>query len=86
MRRRDFIGFLGSAVVGWSLAARAQQSAHIPRIGVLGLRTVIRLRSGDCIASARPTRPRLYRRQEYVIEFRWADSVDQLPTLADGQR
>ena len=28
MRRRDFIGFLGSAVMGWSLAARAQQSAH----------------------------------------------------------
>ena len=34
MKRREFIGFAGSAVV-WPLAAHAQQAARIARIGFL---------------------------------------------------
>ena len=34
MRRREFIAFLGSAIV-WPLAARGQDRGHIPKIGVL---------------------------------------------------
>jgi putative tryptophan/tyrosine transport system substrate-binding protein len=35
MRRRDFIKVIGGGAVAWPLAARAENSSRIPRIGVL---------------------------------------------------
>jgi putative tryptophan/tyrosine transport system substrate-binding protein len=81
MKRREFIMLLGSAVAAWPLAARAQQ-AKVPRIGFLGLAP----------ASASASRVEALRAglrdhgyvegKDIVIEFRWAEGVEQLPELA----
>jgi ABC-type uncharacterized transport system substrate-binding protein len=35
MRRREFIAVIGSAAVAWPIAARAEQSGKLPRVGIL---------------------------------------------------
>src|SRR6478609_3095618 len=80
MRRREFIMLLGAAA--WPMAARAQQPAKVARIGHLDLGP----------ASARASRVEALRAglrdlgyvegKNIVIEFRWADGVQQLPELA----
>ena len=82
MRRREFITLFGGATAMWPLAARAQQAGNLPRIGYLGFGP----------ASAYDTRLEALRAglrdlghvegKNIIIEFRWADRVDQLPELA----
>jgi putative tryptophan/tyrosine transport system substrate-binding protein len=82
IRRREFITLLGGAAVAWPLAARAQQATKVPRIGFL--------RHGPAAANAdRVEAMRAGLRQlgyvegrNIVIEFRWAETVDQLSELA----
>ena len=82
MRRRAFIKVIVGTAVAWPLAARAQQPAKVPRIGFL--------RFGP--ASANADRVEALRAglrdlgyvegKNIVIEFRWAERVDQLLEFA----
>jgi putative ABC transport system substrate-binding protein len=82
MRRREFICLISGGAAVWPVVARAQQPAKIARIGWLGLgpaaaqsRRVKALRAG--------LRDLGYvEGKNIVIEFRWADTVDQLPERA----
>ena len=82
MKRRKFIALFGGTAAAWPLAARAQKPAKVARIGHLDLGP----------ASARASRVEALRAglrdlgyvegKNIVIEFRWADNVDQLPRFA----
>ena len=83
IERRKFLAtLLGGAAAAWPLGARAQQPAKVARIGYLGLGP----------ASARTTQVEALRAglrdlgwvegKNVIIEFRWADKVDELPALA----
>src|ERR1700745_4012114 len=81
MRRRKFITLVGAAAA-WPLAARPEQHAKIARIEFLGLApaSVFRTRLDALRAGLREVG--LIEGKNIEIEFRWADSVDQLPELA----
>jgi putative ABC transport system substrate-binding protein len=81
MRRRDFIkGIVGSTA--WPLAARAQQPAKIAHIGYLGLGPTA-TQSSRVEALREGLRDLGYvEGKNIIIDFRWADTVEQLPELA----
>src|SRR5262249_49741827 len=83
VKRREFITLLGGATAAWPLAARAQQSHKVPRIGVLlpGTPTSFAPRTKAFVEGQQDL--------EYVegrtvaFEWKWGqDRVDQLPDLA----
>ena len=82
MRRREFIKAAAGSVVGWPLAARAQQVGKVHRIGFLG--------SAAAAGSAEEIESRRTGLREFgyvegtnvAIEFRWAEGVyARLPQL-----
>jgi putative ABC transport system substrate-binding protein len=82
VRRRDFITLFGGAAVAWPLAARAQKSGKIARIGMLATANP---RSAPFVqAFEQRLRDLGYiEGQNIVIEYRDAEGeVDRLPDLA----
>jgi ABC-type uncharacterized transport system substrate-binding protein len=82
MRRREFITLLSGVAAAWPLVAQAQQPTKVARIGHLDLGP----------ASARASRVEALRAglrdlgyvegQDIIIEFRWAQTVEQLSESA----
>jgi putative tryptophan/tyrosine transport system substrate-binding protein len=82
MRRRQFIVLLGGTVAAWPLPLRAQQSAHVPRVGFMGNST--EALEANLVG---PFRERLrelgYQEgRNIVIEYRWAEGkYERFPAL-----
>jgi putative tryptophan/tyrosine transport system substrate-binding protein len=83
MRRRSFIALLGGAAAAWPLAARAQQSGKVYRIGFLGVTSLAEY--GDRVEAVRTGLRRLGYEEgkNIVIHYRWAEGrYERLPELA----
>jgi putative ABC transport system substrate-binding protein len=82
VRRREFITLLGGAAAAWPLDAWAQQSATVARIGFLGPAPASSYwpRVEGLLAGLRDLG--YVEGKNIVIEFRWAERVEQLPELA----
>jgi putative ABC transport system substrate-binding protein len=79
MRRRDFIRLLSGAAA-WPLAAHAQQPAKV--VGVLNLGPASAWSSRVAALRAGLRDLGWVEGKNIVLEFRWADNVDQLPRFA----
>jgi putative tryptophan/tyrosine transport system substrate-binding protein len=82
MKRREFISLLGGTAAAWPLAASAQQQANVARIGFLGPAPASSYwpRVEGLLAGLRDLG--YVEGKNIVIEFRWAERVEQLPELA----
>src|SRR5215468_5362994 len=82
MRRREFITLLSGAAVGWPVAANAQQSAKIARIGYLGQNLAPNPEAREAFRQGLRDLGYVEGRN-FVIEFRDAEGkFDRFPALA----
>jgi putative tryptophan/tyrosine transport system substrate-binding protein len=82
MRRREFISLLGGAAVLWPGGASAQKASKIPKIGFLGLKPPSSFASRIEALWAGLHQFGYVEGKNLLIEYEWADTVDQLPELA----
>jgi putative ABC transport system substrate-binding protein len=82
MQRREFIKLISGAVAAWPLNAQAQQGAKVARIGFLGLTPVSGWASRVEAFRAGLRELGYVEGTNIAIEFRWAETVDELPRLA----
>jgi len=81
MRRRDFITLVGGAASAWPLAARAQQTGKVPRVGYLGTNREFPLGRQIYQAFVGQMRKLGFNEgQNFVVEFRALER--ELPALA----
>jgi putative tryptophan/tyrosine transport system substrate-binding protein len=82
MRRREFIGLLGSAAAAWPVVASAQQPGK-PTIGILGSGTPATQSQWTAAFMQRMRELGWVEGQNIAIEYRWAEGhTDRLPELA----
>ena len=72
LKRREFITLLGSAVIAWPLAARAQQAAKLPTIGFLGTATPLAWNQWTATFVQRLNELGWIEGRTVRIEMRWA--------------
>jgi putative ABC transport system substrate-binding protein len=82
MRRRDVISLLGGAAVLWRGIAWGQKGPKPARIGFLGLRPSSAFANRIEALWAGLHQLGYVEGKNLVIEYQWADTVDQLPELA----
>ena len=82
MRRREFITLLGGAAAAWPFAARAQQPAKVPRVGILS--PAASETAGTLSAFREGIRDLGYiEEQTIALDFRLSNGImDALPALA----
>jgi ABC-type uncharacterized transport system substrate-binding protein len=73
MRRRELITLLGGAIAAWPLAARAQQAANLPTIGVMGPTTASVARPWTAALVQRLRELGWIEDRTLKIEYRWAE-------------
>jgi len=81
MRRREFITALG-VVAAWPLTAQAQKPPKIGKIGFLGLNPASSFTTRIEALWTGLHQLGYVEGKNLLIEYRWADTVDQLPELA----
>src|SRR5262249_62376381 len=82
MRRRAFITLLGGAAVTWPLAARAQQSRKVSRVGILNAGGPILLTNWSMFTDVLH-KSGWIEGKNLVFEHRYAENrLDRLPELA----
>jgi putative ABC transport system substrate-binding protein len=82
MKRRELISLLGGAAVAWPLAARAQQSATVPRVGFMGNSTAAL--EANLVGPFREGLRELgyHEGRNIVVEYRWAEgNYERFPAL-----
>jgi putative tryptophan/tyrosine transport system substrate-binding protein len=86
VRRREFITLLGGAAAAWPLAARAQQSQRVRRIGALMLTSEADPRAEGYVASFRQRLQELgwVDGRNVLIDIRWG--AGDSASFADMQR
>ena len=78
VRRRELIAMLGGPAATWPMVARAQQRAKPPRIGFLGI--AFERTAGEWLRAG--LRDLGYVEDtNIIIEWQWAQNVDELPAL-----
>jgi ABC-type uncharacterized transport system substrate-binding protein len=82
MKRREFISLLAGTAAAWPLAARAQQPANLARIGYLAFGTAFAWSTRVEAMRAGLRDLGYVEGKNIVIEFRWAETIEQLRELA----